>query len=119
MKKEGAIYWIKTKAKPRKPGNGKRIAGSKQATPQWFIFGVVVSITFMLCLAINFRAFSEIRRESKEYSELNTKIDEMTSNNLALQEKIQNLKNDEQTIAREARKIGMSRSNEKVLVPTN
>jgi len=73
----------------------------------------------MLCLAINFRAFTEVRRESTEFNQLNSEIDKLTTNNLNLQDKIQNLKNDEHTIAQEARKIGMSRSNEKVLVPTN
>ncbi|MDH3492898.1 MAG: septum formation initiator family protein [Acidobacteriota bacterium] len=86
-------------------------------TPQWFIFTIVVLITFMLCLAINFRAFSEFRKQATEYSELNTEIEKLTTNNLVLQEEIQDLKNDDGTIAREARKIGMSRSNEKVLVP--
>ncbi len=73
----------------------------------------------MICLAINFRAFSEMREQSSEFSELNSEIEKLTTNNLVLQEEIQNLKNDENTIAREARKIGMSRSNEKVLVPTD
>jgi cell division protein FtsB len=119
LKKEDAIYWNKSARKTRKTGRCGKVAGARKPTPQWFVFAVIVSITFMFCLAINFRAFSEIRKESNEYSELNTQIDKLTTNNLVLQESIQNLKNDEQTIAREARKIGMSRSNEKVLVPTN
>lgn len=73
----------------------------------------------MICVAINFRAFAEMRKQTNEFSELNTEIEKLTTKNLALQEDIQNLKNDSKTIAREARKIGMSRSNEKVLVPTN
>ena len=116
MNKVGAIYWNKTdRTGPKRKRAVKK--GAKTATPQWFVFAVVVLITFMLCLAINFRAFSEMRSQTTEYSELNTEIEELTTNNLNLQERIQNLKNDDQTIAREARKIGMSRSNEKVLVP--
>ncbi|MEZ5307723.1 MAG: septum formation initiator family protein [Pyrinomonadaceae bacterium] len=76
-------------------------------------------VTFMLCLAINFRAFSEMRKQTNEFSELNTEIDNISDKNLALQEEIQNLKKDEATIAREARKLGLSRPNEKVLVPSN
>ncbi len=90
---------------------------SKSKTPQWFIFTVIVSITFMLCLAINFRAFSEMRTRSAEHQQLNTQIENLTSGNLVLQEEIQNLKSDPRTIEREARKIGMSRPNEKILVP--
>lgn len=72
----------------------------------------------MLCLAINFRAFSDLRLEVAKYQELNTEIQTLTSGNLVLREEIQNLKTDERTIEREARKIGMSRPNEKILVPT-
>jgi cell division protein FtsB len=90
---------------------------SNSRTPQWFIFTVTVSITFMLCLAINFRAFSDMRSESAEYQQLKAEIETLTNGNLVLQEEIQNLKHDPRTIEREARKIGMSRPNEKILVP--
>jgi len=116
LKKVGAIYWSKTGRTKSLRGRGGSKSGTKQSTPQWFVFAVVVLITFMLCLAINFRAFSEVRKQTAEYSELNTEIEKLTTNNLVLQEEIQDLKNDDRTIAREARKIGMSRSNEKVLV---
>jgi cell division protein FtsB len=78
---------------------------------------VIVSITFLLCLAINFRAFSEMRQQTSENTLLNEQIKKLTTENSVLQEEAKNLKNDPQTIAREARKIGMSRPNEKVLVP--
>jgi cell division protein FtsB len=90
---------------------------SKSKTPQWFIFTVTVSLTFMLCLAINFRAFSDLRGETAEFKQLNTEIKTLTTGNMVLQEEIQNLKSDPRTIEREARKIGMSRPNEKILVP--
>lgn len=119
MKQEGTIYWNKKSRRNSAKKRGSTPKGKRTATPQWFSFTVVVLITFMVCVAINFRAFSEVRKQSSEFSELNTEIEKLTTNNLALQEDIQNLKNDDKTIAREARKIGMSRSNEKVLVPTN
>jgi cell division protein FtsB len=71
----------------------------------------------MLCLAINFRAFSEMRTQSAQHQQLNTEIETLTNGNLVLQEEIQDLKSDSRTIEREARKIGMSRPNEKILVP--
>ena len=119
MKKVGAIYWSKTARKTKKRSRDGKKAGAKKSTPQWFVFAVVVLITFMLCLAINFRAFSEARKQTAEYSELNTEIEKLTTKNLVLQDEIQVLKSDDKAIAREARKIGMSRSNEKVLVPKN
>jgi cell division protein FtsB len=100
--------------------NRKKTTGrAKSSTPQWFLFVVVVSITFMLCLAVNFRAVSEMRAEAEQNNQLSTDVEKLSVENLALQEEVHNLKNDSQTIEREARKIGMSRPNEKILVPTN
>ncbi len=95
----------------------KTVVRSKSKTPQWFIFTVTVSLTFMLCLAINFRAFADLRGQTSEYEQLNTEIQTLTTENIVLQEELQNLKTDSSTIEREARKIGMSRPNEKILVP--
>jgi len=83
---------------------------TQTSTPQWFFFAVVVSITLMLCLAINFRAYSEMSAEASEHQQLSTSVENLSVENLALQEEIHNLKNDSETIEREARKIGMSRS---------
>ena len=91
----------------------------KGSTPQWFIFTVIVSITFLLCLAINFRAFSELRQQSNENYSLNAEIEKLTTEKKVLQEEIKDLRGDPKTIAREARKIGMSRPNEKILVPVD
>jgi cell division protein FtsB len=93
--------------------------GSQTRTPQWFMFLVVVSITCMLCMAVNLRAYSEMSEEATQHQLLNTELDKLSGENLALQEEVHNLKNDSHTIEREARKIGMSRPNEKILVPTN
>ncbi len=88
----------------------------KEATPQWFIFTIIVSITFLLCLAINFRAFSEMREQSSTNTTLSAEIEKLTTENLVLEKEIRNLKHDPRTIEREARKLGMSRPNEKILV---
>lgn len=120
MNKVATTYWDNlTTVSLTKKKRSKIVKRSKSnsKTPQWFIFTVTVSITFMLCLAINFRAFSDLRGQSAEYKKLNTEIQNLTTGNLVLQEEIQNLKHDSRTIEREARKIGMSRPNEKILVP--
>lgn len=73
----------------------------------------------MLCLTINFRAFSELRQESNENQQLNSQIQTLTTDNLALQEEIYYLKNDSQAIEREARKFGLKpREEKKVSEPT-
>lgn len=120
MSKVADTYWTNTQTISMPAKSRKKAAGrAKSATPQWFLFVVVVSITFMLCLAVNLRAFSEMSAEAEQHGQLSTDVDKLSVENLALQEEIHNLKNDSQTIEREARKIGMSRPNEKILVPTN
>lgn len=93
-------------------------SGSR-ATLQWLAFAIAGSISLMLCLTINFRAFSEMTQEANLNESLNSQIQNLTTENLALQEEIHNIKSDSHAIEREARKIGMSRPNEKVLVPAN
>ena len=50
---------------------------------------------------------------------LSVQLEQLSSSNLAIQEEIHSLKTDARTVEREARKIGMSRPNEKILVPVN
>jgi cell division protein FtsB len=88
-------------------------------TPQWFVFAVVVSITCMLCLTINFRAFSELNAEIDQNTKLNTEVEQLTNQNLAIQEDIHNIKTDPKMIENEARKLGMGRADEKIFVPAN
>ncbi|MCD9186800.1 MAG: septum formation initiator family protein [Pyrinomonadaceae bacterium] len=45
-------------------------------------------------------------------------VETLTNENLLLQEDIHDLKSDARAIEREARKMGMGRPNEKILVPT-
>lgn len=70
-------------------------------------------MTFMLCLAINMRAYSEMSSEAVQNEQLSTEVEKLTGENLQLQEEIHNLKNDSETIEREARKIGMGKPNVK------
>ncbi len=120
MKKVANTYWNNSPISLKKTKDRfEKSNRKKKSTPEWFIFTVIVSITFLLCLAINFRAFSEMRSQSNENNELNAQIEKLKTETVVLEEEIKNLKNDPKTIAREARKIGMSRPNEKILVPVN
>jgi cell division protein FtsB len=91
----------------------------KSATPPWFAFGLIVLVFFMVCLAINLRAFSEMKVEMNQNEALQTEINELTSENMLLLKEVDGIKTDSKTIEREARKIGMSRPNEKILVPVD
>lgn len=79
------------------------------ATPQAVVFAIIASITFMLCLTINWRAYSEMNREIDENRTLSWQIETLTDENLALQEEIHYLKSDSDTIKREARKMGLKK----------
>lgn len=76
-------------------------------TRRWVPFVAVCSITLLLCLTINFRAYTETSREIQENNNLSAEIDNLTDENLELQEEIHNLKSDSRSIEREARKMGL------------
>lgn len=99
----------------------KKGRSKKDAKPrsQWWGIGIILTLTLMLCVTINYRAFSQFGREAAENELLEQRIQSITTNNLALQEQIHYLKNDPDTVAREVRKFGLRRPKEKVSVQTN
>jgi cell division protein FtsB len=97
----------------------KTVKRSAIATPQWFAFAVIVSITFMLCITINFRAYSEMIVEVEENERLSIGVERLNKQNLIIQEEIHDLKTDSRAIEHEAQKIGLSRPSEKILVSIN
>lgn len=127
MKKAANTYSVdmrSTRKNTRTPARPRRTRTAptkpKQGTSsQFIVFAVVASMAFMICLSINYRAFSEMSREMEENQELSSQIQTLTTENVALQDEIHDLKNDKRSIEREARKMGMSRPNEKILVPAN
>ncbi len=121
MSKVAATYWNNTQTitMPKRSSRVKTAKRSETLTPQWFGFVIITTISFMLCLAINLRAYSEMSHEMEQNGILSSDIERLTIENQAIQQEIHNLRHDERTIEREARKIGMSRPNEKILVPIN
>ena len=125
MSKVAITYWgnesvVSLPKLPTRPGTQVSMKSNRESTtPQWFVFAVIVFITFMLCLTVNFRAFSELNSEIEENHRLNKEVEQLTNQNLLIQEEIHNLKRDPKAIEREARKLGMGRPDEKVFVPTN
>ena len=84
MKMAENTYWTNKQAAPTtKPAiarSGKPGADKAKGTtaPQWWAFGVMMALTLMLCLTINFRAFSEMNKESVQNSSLENQIQTMT-----------------------------------------
>lgn len=112
MSKVVATYWdnstaVSFPAKSRAKG-AKR---AETAVPQWFVFAAIASITLMLCMAINLRAYTEMSAEAEQNQRLSIQLESLTNENLAIQEQVHNLKIDSPAVEQEARKIGLSRPN--------
>ena len=124
MNKAANIYWDDqaeyiSARRSRSARNGRRKAADKAArrtTPWWLSFLIATSMFAMLCVSINFRAFSEMREEIDQNTQLTGHIQNLMDENLALQEEMHTLKTDPRTIQREAKRIGID---VKVPVPTN
>jgi len=86
----------------------------KRVLPGWLPVAASVTLVLMLVLTVNYRAFSELKKESKVFEELNDKVQQATTENLSMQEEIYYLKSDPKTIEREARKYGLARPKEQV-----
>jgi hypothetical protein len=124
LNKVAVTYWdnshtLSMPVKSRAKSAPTTTAAVATTTPQWFVYAVIASITLMLCMAINLRAFSEMSAEAEQNERLSLALEQLTNENFGLQSEVHNLKTDSMTLEREARRIGMSRPNEKVLVPVN
>lgn len=122
MNKGANIYWDRRDAIRRNADlstDPQPQTAARTARPRWLSFALIASMTLMLCLTINYRAFTELHGEMIENKTLGDQIQNLTDENLALQDEIHDLKTDPKTIEREARKLGLARSTEKSLVPVN
>src|SRR5438270_871787 len=84
----------------------------RSASPRFAALVIAASIAFMLCLSVNYRAFCEMSREVDENQNLSGQVQGLANENLALQEEIHHLKNDSESIRREARRLGIIGGNE-------
>lgn len=114
---DGAVSIPKLRTRPRNIARMK--TNRESATPPWFIFAVIFFSGFLLCLTVNFRAFSELNSEIEANQKLNIEVEQLSNHNLMIEEQIKNLKSDPKVIELEARKLRMVRPEEKVFMPTN
>lgn len=82
--------------------------------PRWLPVAASITLVVMITATVNFRAYSSLSSEELEHEELNQKVQQMTEDNLGIQEEIYYLKNDPETIEREAKKYGLVRPDKKV-----
>ena len=115
MRKDVDTY---SNRRPRRNGQAPRLPKkSRRNFPRWVPYGATILLTAVLCLTINFRAFTELTREVEQNENLQTQIENITSENLNLQEEIYYLQNDSNVIEREARKFGYRRPEKEKKVP--
>ena len=81
--------------------------------PRWLPIAASITLVVMITATVNFRAYSSLSKEEQEHQDLNQKVQEMTEDNLGIQEEIYYLKNDPATIEREAKKYGFVRPDKK------
>lgn len=118
MNKVAVTYWDNQAVQiPAAKTRARNVKQRENTTPQWFVYAVVVAITFLVCLTINLRTYSELNGEVEQNQKFAAEVERLSGENLLLQEEIHKLKTSSTVIEREARKLGMSRTNEKVLVP--
>jgi cell division protein FtsB len=116
LNKAANIYWgsehgslhgsTSTTAQKRRRGVLEKT--QERTVPPWLASIIVVSIFVMLCVTINYRAFTEVREEVNQHERLSSQIQNLMDENLALQEEIHTLKSDPNVIGREAKRIGIA-----------
>ena len=114
MKKADVTYSNRPRRRNASP---KRVKKQTRVIPRWVPYGTTALLTVLICVTINFRAFTEKNREIEQNESLNSEIEKITDENLGLQEEIYYLQNDSSTIQREAKKFGFQRKDKEKQVP--
>jgi cell division protein FtsB len=91
-------------------------SAKREKANSWLGFAIVVAFSSMICLTVNLRAYGELSAESNQHQVLNAEVNQLTTENSVLQDEIEQIKNDKTRIAQEARRLGMSLPDEKVLM---
>lgn len=81
----------------------------RRVIPRWVPIAASVTLVLMITVTVNLRSYFDLRTEEQNNKELNQRVQEITEENLGLQEEIYYLKNDPSTIEREAKKYGLVR----------
>ena len=118
MKRADVTYSNRPPARRREKRATKTPAPQRSRTvPRWASYGATALFVTVLCLTINFRAFTELSHEVDQNESLNAEIESVTTENLDLQEEIYYLQNDSSVIEREAKKFGFKRPAKEKKVP--
>jgi len=126
LSKVANTYWVNGQTMPgftaghgiRGVGRARAARKAEKVMPRWFVISIPVLLSLLIVLTLNVRAWTNVQHEYQTNQQLNTEIEQLTTQNTSLQEEIHRLQFDPKTIEREARKLRMGRPNDKVFVPT-
>ncbi len=120
MSKVVNTYWDNGRTMPAL-GSQRKARAARQpekVMPRRLVIGISILLSSLLVITLNVRAWTNAQHEYQLNQQLNTEIEQLTTQNTSLQDEIKRLQTDPKTIEREARKLGMGRTNEQVFVPT-
>lgn len=92
---------------------------TRRKPPLWIAFIIVIAITVMLGVTINYSSYARMSQEVGENSELSNRLQGLMDENLQLQDEIHDLKTNPKVIEREAKRLGITTGIKKVPVPAN
>ena len=71
-------------------------------------FTIMIAITLMLGVTINYKSYSRMSQEVGENDQLSVRLQALMDENLQLQDEIHDLKTDPKVIEREAKRLGIN-----------
>ena len=86
----------------------------RRILPRWVPIAASLTLVLSITATVNVRSWIDLANEQQHHEELNQRVQEMNEENLGLQEEIYYLKNDTDTIEREAKKYGLVRPQSKL-----
>ncbi len=86
----------------------------RRILPRWVPIAASLTLVLSITATVNVRSYIDLANEQKDNEELNQRVQQMNDENLGLQEEIYYLKNDTDTIEREAKKYGLVRPQNKL-----
>lgn len=81
---------------------------AQRKPPLWIAFVIVISITVMLGVTINYSSYSRMSQEVTENDQLSNRLQALMDENLQLQDEIHDLKTNPEVIEREAKRLGIT-----------
>jgi cell division protein FtsB len=86
----------------------------RRIMPRWVPVAASLTLVLSITATVNVRSYIDLANEQRSHEELNQQVQQMNEENLGLQEEIYYLKNDTDTIEREAKKYGLVRPQNKL-----